>query len=320
MSRHQPSGRWQLGLALALVTTACWATLPIALKLTLGALDPITLTWARFVFASAVTLAWLAFRGELAQLIGLRGHHWALLAIASVGLIGNYVFYLFGVDATTPANAQLLIQAAPLLMALGAMLVFRERYALWQWIGLLAVVAGLALFAHDQWRQQSQPSAYLAGSAWVMLAAVVWAGYALAQKQLLVRLSVASILGVIFIVGALVLTPFAQPRSLLALDGTEALLLLYCSINTLVAYGAFAAALAHWEASRVSLVLALTPVLTLLSGYAVAALAPGAVAAEQVALVGWCGAALVVAGSAVASLGGARPGVASTPVPASCAP
>ena len=44
MSRHQPSGRWQLGLALALVTTACWATLPLALKLTLNALDPITLT------------------------------------------------------------------------------------------------------------------------------------------------------------------------------------------------------------------------------------------------------------------------------------
>lgn len=320
MSRHQPSGRWQLGLALTLITTACWATLPIALKLTLNALDPITLTWARFVFAAAVTLAWLGLRGELVALRDLRGSHWTLLAIASVGLIGNYVFYLFGVDATTPANAQLLIQAAPLLMALGAMLVFRERYALWQWLGLLAVIAGLALFAEDQWRQQSQPSAYLAGSAWVLLAAVVWAGYALAQKQLLMRLSVANILGVIFVVGALVLTPFAQPRSLLSLGTTDALLLLYCSINTLVAYGAFAAALAHWEASRVSLVLALTPVLTLLSGYAIALIAPGAVAPEQVALIGWCGAALVVAGSALASLGGARRSVVGAPLAASSAP
>jgi len=312
MSLHRPSGRWQLGLALALVTTACWATLPLALKLTLTALDPITLTWARFVFAAIVALLWLAMRGELRSFANLRRHEWALLAIATAGLIGNYVFYLFGVDATTPANAQLLIQAAPLLMALGALVVFRERYAIWQWLGLVAVVSGLSLFAHDQWRQQPEQAAYLAGSAWVLLAAVVWAFYALAQKQLLVRLSAAAILGFIFVVAALVLTPFVQPRKLLDLDATNAWLLLYCSINTLVAYGAFAAALADWQASRVSLVLAVTPVLTLLCGYALATLVPGAIAIERVALVGWCGAALVVAGSALASLGGSRP---PTPIP-----
>ncbi len=320
MSRHQPSGRWQLGLALALVTTACWATLPIALKLTLQALDPITLTWARLLFAAVVTLAWLGVRGELGTLRGLASSHWQLLAIASAGLVGNYVFYLFGVDATTPANAQLLIQAAPLLMALGAMVVFRERYAFWQWLGLIAVIGGLALFAHDQWRAQSQSASYVVGSAWVLLAAVVWAGYALAQKQLLMRLSVAAILGVIFFVGALVLTPFAHPRALLALGSTDIWLLLYCSVNTLVAYGAFAAALAHWQASRVSLVLALTPVLTLLSGYALAAVAPGVIAAEHVALIGWCGAALVVAGSALASLGGATPRPATVPFAAVSTP
>jgi len=306
MSRHQPSGRWQLGLALALVTTACWATLPLALKLTLNALDPITLTWARFVFAALVALLWLSVRGELRGFANLRRQEWVLLTIASAGLIGNYVFYLFGVDATSPANAQLLIQAAPLLMALGALVVFHERYVTWQWLGLVAVVSGLSLFAHDQWRQQPEQAAYVAGSAWVLLAAVVWAFYALAQKQLLVRLSAAAILGFIFVVAAIVLAPFAQPRSLLALDGTHGWLLLYCSINTLVAYGAFAAALAHWQASRVSLVLAATPVLTLLCGYALAALVPGAIAIERVALIGWCGAALVVAGSALASLGGTR--------------
>ncbi len=307
MSRHQPSGRWQLGLALALVTTACWATLPLALKLTLNALDPITLTWARFVFAAVVAVLWLALRGELGGFARLQRGEWALLAIASAGLIGNYVFYLFGVDATTPANAQLLIQAAPLLMALGALVVFRERYAMWQWLGLVAVVGGLALFAHDQWRHQPEQSVYIAGSAWVLLAAVVWAFYALAQKQLLVRLSAAAILGFVFVVAAIVLAPFAQPRSVLELDATHAWLLLYCSVNTLDAYGAFAAALAHWQASRDSLVLAVTPVLTLLCGYALAAMVPGAIAVERVALVGWCGAALVVAGSALASLGGSRP-------------
>ena len=43
MVLHQASGRWRLGLLLALVTASCWATLPVALKITLERLDPIML-------------------------------------------------------------------------------------------------------------------------------------------------------------------------------------------------------------------------------------------------------------------------------------
>lgn len=322
MSRHQPTDRWRLGLALALVTTACWATLPIALKLTLEVLDPITLTWARFVFAALVTLLWLGARGRLADFSGLGRTEWALLTIASVGLLGNYLFYLFGVEDTSPGNAQLLIQAAPLLMAVGAMFVFGERYVGLQWLGLAGVVAGLVLFAAAQWQVQPRGSAYLSGSAWVLLAAVVWAVYALAQKQLLVRLSAFGILGFIFVVAAIALTPFAYPASLLQLDAPHWALLAYCSVNTLVAYGAFAAALAHWQASRVSLVLTVTPVLTLLSAMVLAAAWPGLLAAENIPLAGWAGALLVVAGSALSSFaraprrGQALPLAPATSIPA----
>ena len=57
MALHQASGRWRLGLALALVTAACWSTLPVALKVMLAELDPFTLTWIRFVIAGGVMLA-----------------------------------------------------------------------------------------------------------------------------------------------------------------------------------------------------------------------------------------------------------------------
>ncbi|MDB9824440.1 EamA/RhaT family transporter, partial [bacterium] len=39
----------------------------------------------------------------------------------------------------------------------------------------------------------------------------------------------------------------------------------FCGLNTLVAYGCFSEALAHIEASRVSAVIAMTPLVTLLS-------------------------------------------------------
>ena len=304
MPLHQASGRWKLGLLLALVTAGCWATLPVALKITLEQVDPYTLTWFRFVLAAAVMLAWLAARGGLSGFAALDGKRWWLLLLAALCLIGNYVFYLLGVQQTTPANAQLLIQLAPLLMALGGIFVFRERFNGWQWAGLAVITFGLALFFRDQLDVGAR--GYLAGSALVIVAAVVWAAYALLQKQLLLRLSSPAILLFIYVVASVALLPLATPSALLGLDGLHWGLLLYCALNTLVAYGAFAEALAHWEASRVSAILATTPLLCLGTVAAVHALWPASIASEQVAPLGFVGAALVVVGSAVTSLMGKR--------------
>lgn len=302
MALHAPSGRWRLGLMLALVTAALWATLPVALKVALEALDPYTLTWARFAFAALAVGGWLAWRGEWSRFRGLGAGPWLLLVAAALMLIGNYVFYLLGLHYTTPANAQLLIQAAPLLMALGGIVVFGERYNAWQWLGLAAIVAGLGLFFLDQSAKPAAPQAhYVLGSAFVLLGAVVWAGYALAQKQLLRKLSSTAILGFIYLVAALLLWPWAQPATLAKLDATHWVALAYCALNTLGAYGAFAEALDHWEASRVSVVLALTPLLTVATVEVVHRLAPQLVRPEQIAWLGWAGAALVVTGSALSA-------------------
>lgn len=306
MSLHQASGRWRLGLMLALTTMACWATLPVALKFTLTAVDVYTLTWFRFLVAFAGVGAWLAWRGGFAPLRGLGAARGALLLLAATMLIGNYVFYLAGLDLTTPANAQLLIQLAPLLMAVGGILVFRERFGPGQWLGLGLVCVGLWLFFRDQLALQGGGPDYVRGALTIVLAAVVWAIYALAQKQLLNALSSPLILWVVYALASVVLLPFSQPARLLELDLLHWLALGYCALNTLVAYGAFAEALAHWEASRVSMVLALTPLFTLLCVEVVHALAPGAVRPEQVGAIGFVGAGLVVAGSALTSLLGNR--------------
>jgi drug/metabolite transporter (DMT)-like permease len=309
MTMHQASGRWKLGLALALVTTACWSTLPVALKMTLASLDPYTLTWFRFVSAGAVLLAWLAARGGLGGFSGLGASRWRLLLAAGVLLIGNYVFYLLGVQHTSPGNAQLLIQLAPLLMALGGILVFRERYRFGQWLGLAIIAAGLLLFFRDQATQVvTGTRAYALGSGLVVLAAVVWAAYALIQKQLLTRLSSPAILVFIYLLASVLLLPLAHPARLLELNAAAWWLLAYCALNTLIAYGAFAEALAHWEASRVSTILATTPLLSLAVIAAVHGLWPEAIAPERVGAWGYFGAGLVVLGSAMSSLLGARNG------------
>lgn len=300
---HQASGQWKLGLMLALVTAVCWATLPVALKLSLQVVDPLTLTWFRFAFAAVIMLLWLGRQRQLAPIAALRGKHRLLLLAATVLLLGNYVGYILGVQFTTPGNAQLLIQLAPLLMAVGGVWVFKERFLAGQWLGLAVIVLGLGLFFRDQlFGGLVRGHAYLLGSAIVAAAAVAWAAYALIQKQLLLRLSSQQVLTAIYVVSALLLWPLAHPSALAKLDALHWGLVLFCALNTLVAYGAFAEALEHWQASRVSAVLATTPMLCLLSVAAVHALWPAVIAPEHVSAVGFLGAGLVVLGSAMTSL------------------
>lgn len=303
MALHQASGRWQIGLPLAITTAVFWATLPIAIRLVIEHVDVWTLIWSRFVAATLMLALWTAWRGGFGQFRGLPRSGWWLLLLAAVMLIGNFVGYTIGLHYTTPANAQLLIQAAPLLMSIGGIVVFRERFNALQWTGVAAVAIGLGVFALDQSRHSSVPTdRYLLGAAIVLVAAVVWAVYALAQKQMLQHLGSGAVMMVIYAISALLLTPFASPAQLVGLDTVHTFALGYCLINTVAAYGAFAEALAHWEASRVGVVLALTPLLTVVSVEAAHRLNPALVPPETITALGYVGAAVVVIGSAVASL------------------
>lgn len=302
MTLHTTSGRWRVGLALALLTCGFWATLPVALKISLETLDAYTLTWFRFLAAALFTIALLAARGQLGGFNQLTRLHWLYMVCAAAGLIGNYLLYLLGLKYTTPANAQLLIQSAPLLLALGGILFFKERVSVLQGLGFAAIVFGLSAFFIEQQESAVDQQVYLFGALLILLGAASWAGYALLQKQLLVVLRSQQIMAFIYLVAALVLLPLSAPSQLLQLDRTHWLSLAYCAINTIGAYGAFAEALEHWEASRVSATLALTPILTVLTVGALAPLMPQHLNPEQIGWLGWLGAAMVIGGSVCASL------------------
>lgn len=301
--RHQASGNRRLGLMLALTTMLLWGTLPISLKFAMTALDPWTLTWFRFAFAAVVLGIWLGARGELAPLTKQPARIWLLLLLAGVMLIGNYVFYLFGLRMTTPANAQLLIQSAPLLLALGGIVIFRERYNRWQWLGLLLTIIGLGLFFSEQLKRAVVGSEqYLLGALMILIAALVWAVYGLAQKQLLLNLRSPVVLWVLYVIAVVALAPVAQLSHLLVLSVAAWVAVIYCAINTVAAYGAFAEALEHWEASRVSAILALSPLMTYLSSLLAHQLMPQVIRSESIAWIGAFGGILVIGGAMLTAL------------------
>lgn len=261
---HTASDRWRLGALLALTTAIMWGVLPIALKYTLIQMDAVTITWYRFVVASVILGAILAQRGRLPRLRSLNRRGWLLLAIATLGLCGNYLFYLLGLDYISPGTAQIVVQLAPILLLVGALAIFKERFSFWQWVGLGIFLVGQALFFNRQLLTVFNGASGESTGVWlVVISAVVWAAYALAQKQLLGVLGSDGILFCIYVAAVVLFFPASHPAQIGSIDLFTLGMLIFASLNTIVAYGAFAEALAHLDASRVSAIIAIAPLLTL---------------------------------------------------------
>lgn len=301
---HVSSGRWLFGLLLALTTAVLWGILPIKLKEVLQVMDPVTVTWYRLLVSGVLLLIWLSTQRRLPRFTPLGRRGQGLLVLAILGLTSNYVLYLIGLNMLSPGTTQLVIQMAPILFLVASLLVFRESFSLAQGIGMAILLLGFGLFFNQRLAELlTSLTAYTTGVLVILLAAFLWVFYGLAQKQLLTQWSSPQIMMVIYLACALLLTPWAHPLQVLQLSALQFWLLLACCLNTLVAYGAFAEALAHWEASRVSATLSITPLVTFVAVALAAVWWPDHVQPEQINLLGYAGALLVVLGSALTALG-----------------
>lgn len=301
---HISSGRWVYGLFLALLTAVLWGILPIKLKQVLLVMDPVTVTWFRLLVSGGLLLAFLGATRRLPSVRALGRNGRFLLLLCVGGLVGNYVLYLIGLSMLSPGTAQLMIQMGPVLLLISSVVVFKERFSLGQGIGLVILLLGFGLFFNQRLDELlTSLGTYTKGILIILLAAAVWTFYALGQKQLLTVWSSPQVMMVIYLICALILTPWAHPLEALQLSPLQGWLLLACCLNTLVAYGAFAEALAHWEASRVSATLAITPLVTFGCVALAAMLWPGYVQPEQINGLAYIGAVIVVLGSVLIALG-----------------
>ncbi len=304
MELHRTTGNWRLGLGLSLITVVLWGLVPVALAIVLTKLDTYTINWFRFATAFVLLGGYLVKQKNLPKLAQLKSVPTYLLAIAILGLTGNYIFFVMGLKATSPSHAEVLIQLAGIFLSLGGLLIFKERYTRYQWIGVGVLVAGFIGFFYEQLKVVAADSdKYISGSIMLIVAGISWAVYALIQKQLLTKLDSTHIMWVIYGACGVLFGLMAKPQTLMQLNSIEWIALIFCGLNTVIAYGAFAESLQHWEASRVSAILALAPIFTIGSMSVTAWLAPGLVAPEHITSLGLLGAILVVTGSISISLG-----------------
>ncbi len=298
MSIHTTTGRWRLGLALTTVTAVLWGILPIALKVLLDQMDAYTITWYRFSIAAVLLMIFIVQKKKHSSSYKVSKAVLVLIVIAAAGLCGNYILYVLGLNHLSPSTATVVIQLAPIFMLFGSLIVFKERFNIIQWSGFIVLVFGLVLFFNDRLDELLyRLGNYTIGVLLIVASGAVWSVYALAQKQLLKSFPSETIMLIIYITGMLLFFPFAEPMSLGRLNSTGILLLCFCAVNTLIAYGSFAEALDHLDASRISMVLATIPLITMVMMKLCLMFFPDFIEAEKFNFLSIIGALLVVAGS-----------------------
>ena len=294
-----------LGFVFALTTALLWGAVPLAMTPLVAHMDAMTISWFRFVFAGGFLCVFFAAKGRLRGLWRAWLAAALPLALAVGGLVANSLFYIQSLHYIAAPVAQVVVQVAPVLLMLGSMWLFGERFGVLQWGGFVLLLGGIVMFCLERLRVAGgEVQVFGVGVVLMLIAAVAWAGYGLAQKRLLHYLPPQLVLMGIYLWSALLLLPASSPAVVTTLTHGELALLAFLALNTLFGYGAFAEALRHWEASRVGAVLALQPIVTLFGAAAGALLLPGWFAATPLTPTAVVSCLAVVVGSVICALGG----------------
>ena len=144
------SNNWKLGLGFSLVTVVMWGVLPLALKEVLKVMDPLTISWYRFSLSAILALLWYGRKSGPALARLLTRRTWPLTLAAVLGLVGNYILYIWGLDHINPGAAQILIQIAPVMLLAGSVAIFKEHFSAFQWLGVICLCSGMLLFFHQR--------------------------------------------------------------------------------------------------------------------------------------------------------------------------
>ncbi|MGE4298106.1 MAG: DMT family transporter [Desulfovibrionaceae bacterium] len=256
-----------VGLVLAMLI---WASSFIAMKVAVMAFDPMLAICARMVIA-ALCFACLAprLRG-----MAYRKGDWRYMAfMAFCEPCLYFVCEGYALRLTSASQAGMVSATLPVMVAVGAWFVLREKLGPRAWLGLALAVAGVAWLSLSGEATEAAPNP-LAGNLLEFLAMVAATGYMLTLKKLTSRYSPLFLTAVQAVGGSIFFLPvvaatggFAAPLpDPLPLGPALAVLYLGTAV-TLGAYGLYNFGVSRLEAGKAAAYINLIPVLAVLMGW-----------------------------------------------------
>lgn len=266
------------------------------MKIALKELDSITIVWARFAIAFSVLTIWHLIKKPNAFSIYKKLPLALIIAAFSLGF--NFIGYMKGVELAGPATAQILIQSAQVMLVVVGIFIFKEKLSKSQMFGLMIASIGFILFYSENLASiTTAKDTYNMGVAYTLFGAVLWVVYAALQKTLVAKYSPQQLNMVIYLIPMLMYIGFADFDALSHLSISMWLLLLFLGMNTLIAYGSLSESFKYLEATKVSIIITLNPIITITTLTIMAYMEVTIIKTSIISLLGFIGAILVVLGA-----------------------
>lgn len=299
MKKSQPV----LGFLFTLSAIMMWGMLPIALQQILKFMDAQTIVWFRFVSAMIGLGLILFFGKKLPKLTSFTSRHFYLLLLGVFGLSCNFYLFNLALNYIPAAASQVISPFSSLIMALIGVYLFKENFGLHQKIGFVIVLIGLGLFFNDRFDDLANMNEYAWGMLFAVSASLIWICYSIAQKMMLDRFSSQQILLFIYCGCSLVFSPMADISQTHNLGYFAWICLIFCCLNTIVAYGSYAEALNRWEVTKVSVMMPLIPICTILFSQLAYYISPEIFPKPDFNHLTYLGAVIVVMGAMLSAAG-----------------
>ncbi len=170
--------RYRLALILIWLAPALWAVNYIVARRAPGVAAPHMLALGRWGIASVI-LVFVA-RAELwrerRSILAVWYQHFTLGTLGML-ICGAWVY--LGAQTTGTMNIALIYTLSPILISLGAVAWLGERFVPRQALGVVVAMLGVMhVVVKGQWAAMSQVQ-WVTGDAWIVVAMVAWALYAL---------------------------------------------------------------------------------------------------------------------------------------------
>lgn len=263
-------------LAVSVLLACCifWGFQQVMVKATMTEVAPVFQAFVRFAVATAAVVLWCLWRGvPIGPAREPRGALWGGL-LAGALFAGEFACIYIGLQYTQASRLTVVLYCAPFWVALILpRFVAGEGLRGWQWLGLGGAFVGAALALGDGlWHPaaQAQPKAWVgdvlglvAGLLWGLTTVVIRStavGRVAPAKQLLYQV------GVSMAVLPLVSLALGERWSLDLSAFAWASLLLQSLVGAFASYLAWTWMLAHYNATKMSSFVFLTPVFALLFG------------------------------------------------------
>ncbi len=266
----------------------------------LSELGPTATAFYRLALALPILWLWMEIGDRRAATNRPTGYRdFVGLAVSGLFFAGDLGLWHWSIKLTSVANSTLLVNLAPVFVALGAWLFFGERFSTTFLIGLVVAIVGAALLVGGNPQVGAE---HLLGDVLAVAAAVSYAGYILAVSRLRARFSTAAVMayGGGVSCAALLLVALVSGENLIASSAYGwAMLLGVALVSQVGGQSLITYALAHLPSAFSSVSLLLQPVAAAILAWVILGEALGA----------WqgLGGAVVLVGIVLARRGSGKP-------------